>query len=76
MAISACPNCGSKRLFKNRKPVSAGGGYAPDYLNGLGSFFSPAKFEIVVCQDCGLTRYFAVREALAKLQTSTKWQQI
>ncbi len=76
MAYSACPNCDSTRLYKHKKPISAGGEYAPDYLEGLGKFLSAAKFEVVVCSDCGLTRYFASRAALEKLRTSDKWQPI
>jgi DNA-directed RNA polymerase subunit RPC12/RpoP len=74
MAIAACSNCQSKRLFKTRKPVSAGGGEGPNVLPGLGTFWSAAKVDVVVCQDCGLMRYFAPREALEKLQKSPKWQ--
>jgi hypothetical protein len=44
--------------------VSSGGGYAPNYLPGLGSFFSPPQFTVVVCRDCGLTRFFASPEAV------------
>ncbi len=76
MAYSACPNCGSTRLYKCRKPVSAGGGHAPDYLPGLGKFLTAANYDVVLCSDCGLTRYFASREALEKLRDSKKWQPI
>lgn len=74
MAYAACPNCNSTRLYKHIKPISAGGGQAPDFLDGLGTFFVAAKFEIVVCTDCGLTRFYALREALEKLRASDKWQ--
>jgi predicted nucleic-acid-binding Zn-ribbon protein len=53
--------------------VSAGGGYAPNYLPGLGNFFSSAKFTVFVCKDCGLTRFFVSKEALGKLPDSGKW---
>ena len=77
MAISACPNCSSKRLFRAKKGVASGGGYAPNYLLGLHtSMFSPATFEVVVCQDCGLTRFFASPEARAKLPDSDKWERV
>ncbi len=76
MAISACPNCGGKHLYKSKKGVSAGGGYAPNYLPGLGSFWSAEHFDIVLCNDCGLTRFFASTEARAKLSTSTKWERV
>jgi hypothetical protein len=57
--------------------VSAGGGYAPNYLPGLGSgFLSFAKFTLVVCKDCGLTRFFASEAALGKLTDSNKWRKV
>jgi predicted nucleic-acid-binding Zn-ribbon protein len=56
--------------------VSAGGGYAPNYLPGLGSFFSTAKFTLVVCKDCGLTRFFASGASLGKLTESGEWRKL
>jgi hypothetical protein len=76
MAISACPNCGGKQLYQTSKDVSAGGGYAPNYLPGLGTFWGAERFNIVLCSDCGLTRFFASAEARAKLSSSTKWQRV
>jgi predicted nucleic-acid-binding Zn-ribbon protein len=70
--IAPCPNCRSTNLFRS-KEVSAGGGYAPNYLPGLGGLFSSEKFFLVVCGDCGLSRFFARPEATAKLPASPKW---
>jgi predicted nucleic-acid-binding Zn-ribbon protein len=67
-----CPECGRSNLY--RTEASAGGGYAPNYLPSLGSFFVGAKFVLVLCQDCGLTRFFADRAALPKVSTSKKWK--
>ena len=75
MKISRCPNCDSSRLYKS-KEVSAGGGYAPNYLPGLGGAFSAAKFEIILCADCGLSRFFAPRKATEKLADSSSWSHI
>lgn len=69
---SRCPECDSDNLFRSR-PVSAGGGYAPNYLDGLGNFLTAAKFTLVVCESCGLTRFFASPEARGKLRESKKW---
>jgi hypothetical protein len=55
-------------------PTSAGGGHAPNYLPGLGRFFSSAKFVLVVCRDCGLTRFYAQPDARAELRESKKWK--
>jgi len=35
--------------------------------------FSSEKFFLVVCGDCGLSRFFARPEATAKLAASQKW---
>jgi predicted nucleic-acid-binding Zn-ribbon protein len=70
---SKCPECGQGNLYSS-SGVSAGGGYAPNYLPGLGSFFSPAQFTVVVCKDCGLTRFFASPEAVGKIAESSKWR--
>ncbi len=67
-----CPNCGGRTLYRG-PATSSGGGYAPTYLPGLGRFLSSAKFVLVVCRDCGLTRFFAEPEARARLKESGKW---
>jgi DNA-directed RNA polymerase subunit RPC12/RpoP len=75
METPTCPNCKGRQLYKAKQPVGSGGGYSPDFLPGLGiSFWSfGAKFDVVVCQDCGLTRFVAAQESLHKLSTSPKW---
>lgn len=75
MAYHACVNCGGKELYRTRKAVSAGGGYAPNYLPGLGRW-GAEKFDVIVCRHCGLTQLFARREALDKLVSSSKWQRV
>jgi len=73
--IKPCPNCTSTNLYKTER-ISAGGGYAPYYLPGLGKFLSSAKFDVVVCADCGLTRFFAREDACMRLKKSTQWRRI
>jgi predicted nucleic-acid-binding Zn-ribbon protein len=75
MKVSLCPNCGGKNLYLSQ-PVSAGGGNAPNYLPGLGSFFRAERFNLVLCRDCGLTRFFARREATEKLADSGQWERV
>ena len=72
---SSCPECGHSNLYSSVE-VGAGGGHAPNYLPGLGGFFSAAKFTLVVCKDCGLTRYFASPAARGKLAESGKWRKV
>jgi len=70
--ISPCPNCEGSNLYQT-DDVSSGGGYAPNYLPRLGGMFSRAKFRIVVCRDCGLTRFFAQKEAVSRLDGAKWW---
>ncbi len=73
--ISSCTNCGGKQLFRSEE-MSAGGGYAPNWLHGLGSFWSSEKLTVVVCKDCGSMRFFAREQALVKLPGSSKWSKV
>ena len=73
--VSAGPNCGGTSQYGG-PATSSGGGHAPNYLPGLGSFLRAARFTLVVCRDCGLTRFFAASEARAKLKESGKWKLI
>ena len=71
-----CPNCGGRTLYRG-PATSSGGGHAPNYLPGLGRFIFSAKFVVVVCRDCGLTRFFVAEpEARARLRESGKWTAI
>lgn len=75
MNVSPCPNCGGRNLYRSQ-PVSAGGGHAPNYLPGLGGFLRSERFHLVLCKDCGLTRFFARREALDKVAHSRRWERL
>jgi predicted nucleic-acid-binding Zn-ribbon protein len=70
-----CPNCGGEDLYRNG-PVSSGGGYGPVLLPDLGGWLHFAKMTIVVCADCGLTRFFADPEATGKLPKSDHWRKL
>ncbi|MGB0388653.1 MAG: hypothetical protein ACPGWR_27850 [Ardenticatenaceae bacterium] len=70
-----CPECKSKELYRSQE-VAAGGAYGPNLLPHLGGYFSPAKFIVVVCESCGLTRFFASQEARRKLSESSKWRRL
>lgn len=71
--LSPCPNCGSRRLYKSPE-VNSGGGSSPNYLPGLGSFWASGQFNLIVCRDCGLTRFFASTKARTKLSESDQWK--
>jgi hypothetical protein len=73
--VAPCPNCKGNSLYRG-PATSSGGGHAPNYLPGLGKFIFSAKFVLVVCRDCGLTRFFAQPEARARLKESGKWKAV
>ena len=73
--VAPCPNCQGNDLFRSPE-IGAGGGHAPNYLPGLGGFFVSEKFVLVVCRDCGLTRFFARPGARAKLSQAKKWKRV
>lgn len=66
-----CPECGGPSLYQTT--TNSGGGYGPMLLPKLGSFFRMPMFVVVVCADCGLTRFYAEPDARAKLRRSDRW---
>ena len=75
LAVNACPECGRHNLYATT--TRSGGGYGPMLLPKLGSFWQFfARFEVVVCGDCGLTRFYAEPSARAKLPTVKAWRRL
>jgi hypothetical protein len=73
---SACPNCGGQDLYVSLHPINAGGGYAPDLLPGLHSWFKSGKMRALLCAGCGYYRQFADADACARLSNSAKWRKL
>ncbi len=74
--VSACPNCGVGPLFLKEK-VGARGSHGPDLLPHLGKWgLVGARFNVVVCGNCGLTRLVAGSDALERLRESEKWRRL
>ena len=71
--LAPCPNCRGNTLYESPE---IGSGGDPNWLPGLGGFIRQPKFVLVVCRDCGLTRFFAQPEARAKLKDSRKWKPV
>jgi len=71
----SCPECGRNYLYVSDE-VPAGAGFAPNYLPGLGNAMSAAKLTVVVCRDCGLTRFFASPTARSQLAESDRWRKL
>ena len=49
-------------------------GFGPDLLPGASGVFHLARFDVVVCCSCGLTRFFAPRETVDKVAKSALWE--
>ena len=75
ISVMPCPNCSGSNIYQNKRGIS-GGGYAANYLPGLGNFFSCAKLYPTVCNDRGLVRLFIDEDARAKLDVSSKWRKL
>jgi len=43
-------------------------------LPDAGNWITTATWDVVVCLECGLTRYFASRDALDRIVKSLDWQ--
>ena len=72
-SIAPCPNCGGANIYLNEDGI-AGGGYAANYLPGLGRFMRCARLYPAICEDCGLVRFFTDENARSKLRQSRKWE--
>jgi hypothetical protein len=69
-----CPNCDGTNLYASSHKVGSGGGaFAPNYLPGLNELGAPARLRVVVCIDCGLTRFFADADVTSRIQESKGW---
>ena len=72
---TSCPECGRNNLYSSVEVASASGD-GLSFLPGLGGFLVSAKFTLVMCRDCGLTRFYASPEARAKLSETSKWKKL
>ena len=70
-----CPECDGTELYVHGD-ISTRGGYGPDLLPGTSGLFTTAKMKAVVCKDCGLVRFYAQRDTLAKLTADHGWQRM
>ena len=76
MKSRTCPECGTENLYHTM--TDSGGRHGPMLLPKLGpSFWWPiAKFHVVLCGDCGFTRFFAEEAARKKLPQVKEWVRI
>lgn len=69
-----CPECGLENIYATT--TNSGGGYGPILLPQLGGFLRMAAFEVLVCANCGLTRFYADAAARTKLPGANKWRRL
>lgn len=63
--------CSSSSLLTAE--TSSAGGYGPNLLPGTGSFV-PAKFNVVVCTNCGFVHWFVRAQDIEKVKKSKKFK--
>jgi predicted nucleic-acid-binding Zn-ribbon protein len=71
MKVSDCPDCGGSDLYRSVATTSAKGLFGPDLLPNL----EWGQLRVVVCKDCGLTRFFASNMDRQALSTGA-WERI
>jgi predicted nucleic-acid-binding Zn-ribbon protein len=69
--IHKCTLCSSSSLVSAE--VSSNGGNGPVLLPGTG-IFKPAKFNLVVCTNCGYVNWFVRKQDLEKVKNSKKFK--
>jgi predicted nucleic-acid-binding Zn-ribbon protein len=72
MKIANCPNCGGADLYTTAAATPANGMMGPSLLPKL----SMGKFNVVVCEDCGLARLFARRVDIEALKANGAWKRV
>ena len=70
--ISNCPNCGGDNLFITTSGTPANGSWGPRMLPKL----PMARLNVVVCEACGLTQFFARRIDIENLKASGGWVKV
>src|SRR5262245_41345369 len=72
MNVGPCSHCGSSDL--RTTTANAVGAAGPDWLPEASGWITPAKFQVVGCCKCGLTRFFAPQEELDRIAKSAWWE--
>ena len=72
MKVTDCPNCGGGTLYTTVTATPASGMMGPHLLPKLAS----GQFHVVVCEDCGLARFFVRKVDIQVLKASAGWTRI
>ncbi|BBO32128.1 hypothetical protein [Lacipirellula parvula] len=69
-----CSHCNGTALYTTK--IGANGGYGPFLLPKLGQLFSYAKFDAVLCADCGHYQLFADSETRERVTDTSIWTRL
>lgn len=69
MKVTNCPHCGGTSLYTTVAATPANGIWGPHLLPKL----DRAQLHVVVCEDCGLTRFFLRQVDIQTLKASGAW---
>ena len=72
MQIANCSNCGGANLYTTAAATPANGMMGPNLLPKL----RMGQLNVVVCEDCGLTRLFARAIDIQALKASGSWTRV
>jgi len=70
MSLTKCPECGGSELYRSDRETPANG-FSVRLLPNL----PWGRVRVVVCKDCGLTRFFASHVDLQALSGSS-WERV
>lgn len=71
---TTCNHCGGADVYTTQ--IHANGGYETRLLPGLGSLFSFAKFDVVLCASCGHYQMFADRNTRKNVVGNSRWNRL
>ena len=69
--IHKCTLCSSSSLLSAE--IGSSGGYGPILLPDTG-IFKPAKFNLVVCTNCGFAHWCVRKQDIEKVKNSRKFK--
>jgi predicted nucleic-acid-binding Zn-ribbon protein len=72
MKVQDCPHCGGTALYTTVAATPANGVMGPHLLPKV----ERGQLNVVVCEDCGLTRFFARRVDIQALKASGAWTRV
>jgi predicted nucleic-acid-binding Zn-ribbon protein len=78
MSANTCPECGSSQLFRSVPTATWGSREAgATIFPGLGTgWAAQARFTVVACKDCGLSRLYLSHEGREQLGSSDSWRRV